>query len=86
MVDEKEIGKVIHYYTKLKVAIIKLKGHLVKGDKIHVLGHTSDFTQKISSIQVNHKDIEKAKKAQSIGLKVKEHAREGDIVYKQVEK
>lgn len=83
---EKGLGKVSHYYTKLKVAIIKLKDGLVSGDKIHVLGATSDFSQKISSMQIKHEKIEKAKKGQTIGLKVKEHAREGDTVYKVVEK
>ena len=86
MTDEKQVGKVIHYYTKLKVAIFKLKDSLVVGDKIHVKGYTSDFTQKVSSMQIKHEKIEKAKKGQTIGLKVKEHVREGDIVYKIVEK
>lgn len=86
MAEEKEIGKVIHYYTNLKVAIIKLKDSLSKGEEIHIQGHTSDFKQKIDSMQIEHKQIEKAKKGQTIGLKVKEHAREGDTVYKVVEK
>lgn len=81
---EKEVGKIIHYYTKLKVAIFKLKDGLTSDDKIHVIGHTSDFTQKAASMQVEHKKIEKAKKGQTIGLKVKEHAREGDVVYKEI--
>ena len=81
---EKEVGKIIHYYTKLKVVIFKLKDGLTSDDKIHIKGHTSDFTQKAASMQVEHKKIEKAKKGQTIGLKVKEHAREGDVVYKVV--
>jgi hypothetical protein len=79
---EKEVGKIIHYYTNLKVAIVKLKDALVAGDDIHIKGHTSDFTQKASSMQVEHKKIGKAKKGQVIGLKVKEHVRETDSVYK----
>ena len=85
MAEEKEIGKVIHYYTSLNVAIIKLKDALATGNEIHIKGHTSDFTQKIESMQIEHKGIERAKKGQTIGLKVKEHAREHDIVYKIVE-
>lgn len=80
--EEKEIGKVIHYYTHLGVAIIKLKDSLKNGDKIHVKGATSDFTQTVNSMQIEHDQIEEAKKGQAIGLKVKEHAREHDIVYK----
>ncbi len=79
---EKEVGKVIHYYTHLGVAIVKMKDSLKKGDKIHIKGATSDFTQTISSMQVEHKDIEEAKKGKTIGLKVKEHAREHDVVFK----
>lgn len=80
--EEKQIGKVIHYYTHLGVAIVKLKDNLKKGDKIHIKGATSDFTQTAGSMQIEHDSIEEAKKGQTIGLKVKEHAREHDIVSK----
>ncbi len=79
--EEKEIGKVTHFYTKLSVAIVKLKDKLKVGDKIHIKGHTSDFTQKVDSMEIEHKAIQEAKKGDVVGLKVKEHAREGDIVY-----
>lgn len=78
---EKEIGEVIHYYGKIKVAIVKLKGALKKGDSIHILGATSDFTQKADSIQFDHAEIEEGKKGKEVGIKVKEHAREGDKVF-----
>lgn len=84
MADEKELGVVSHYYTKLKVAIIKLKDVLNVDDEIHVLGHTSDFKQKVDSMQIEHDKIESAKKGKVIGLKVKKHVREGDTVYKLV--
>lgn len=81
-VAEKEVGKVVHYYTHLKVAIIELKkGALTKGEQVHFKGATSDFSQKVASMQIDHKEVEKAPKGKSIGLKVKEHAREGDVVY-----
>lgn len=78
----KEIGKVAHYYTKIGVAVIELTDALKVGDTIHVKGATSDFTQTVDSMQIEHKNVEEAKKGQSIGLKVPEHAREGDTVYK----
>jgi len=78
---EKEIGKVVHYYTKLGVAAINLTGSLSVGDEIHILGHTSDFTQKVDSMQIDHKSIEKAKKGDSIGMKIKDHARESDNIF-----
>lgn len=78
----KEIGKVMHYYTKIGVAVVELSSALKTGDKIRVKGATSDFTQKVDSMQIEKDKVKEAKKAQSIGLKVVEHAREGDIVYK----
>ncbi len=77
-----EIGKVTHYFTNIGVAVIKLSGDLKVGDKIKVKGATSDFTQDVDSMQIEHDKIEEAKAGQDIGMKVKDHAREGDIVYK----
>ncbi len=78
----KEIGKVTHYFTNIGVAVIELSGDLKEGDKIRIKGATSDFKQKVASMQIEHEKIEKAKAGQSIGMKIKEHAREGDSVYK----
>lgn len=83
---EKEIGVIKHYYTKIGVAVLELtKGALKVGDTIHVKGATSDFTQKIDSMQIETDKIEEAKKGQSIGLKVAENAREHDVVFKVTE-
>jgi len=79
---EKKVGVVTHYFTKIGVAIIKMSGEIKTGDEIHIKGHTSDFTQKVDSMQIDKKPLDVAKKGQSIGLKVKEHARETDEVYK----
>jgi len=81
--NEKEIGRVMHYYTKLGVAAIDLtSGDLKVGDEIHILGHTTDFNQRVDSMQIEHQSISEAKKGDSIGIKVKEHVRENDVVYK----
>jgi len=67
------------------VAVLELtKGDLKVGDTIHVKGATSDFTQKIDSMQIEKTKIEEAKKGQAIGLKVAEHVRQNDVVYKVV--
>lgn len=80
---EQEIGKVTHYFGKLSVAIIHLtEGELKVGDTIHVKGHSSDFTQGVDSIQVEHQSVENAAKGESVGVKVVDHAREHDVVYK----
>lgn len=82
---EKEIGRISHYYTNIGVGIIELTGTLKAGDSIHIKGATTDFTQKVESMQVEHKNVAEAKNGQSIGLKVKEHVRGSDRVYKVAE-
>ena len=79
---EKEIGKIVHFFSKISVGVIELSDDLAVGDTIHIKGATSDFDQPIDSMQVEHENIEKAGKGQAIGLKVNEPVREGDIVYK----
>ena len=76
-----EIGKVTHYFTKIGVAVVELSADLKVGDKIHVKGATTDFVEKVKSMQIEHEKIEKAKKGDSIGLKVKEKVRPNDVVY-----
>ncbi len=86
MAEEKRIGVVTHYFGKITVAIIKIEEEGLKiGDTIHFKGHTSDFTQKVESMELEHKTVPEAKVGDSIGIKVSEHAREGDVVYKVIE-
>lgn len=83
MAEEVEIGHVSHYFGKIQVAAIELtKGELSVGETIHIAGHTSDFTQTIDSMQVDNADVDHATKGQSVGIRVSEHAREGDKVFK----
>jgi putative protease len=85
LADEVLIGRVSHYFGKIQVAAIELTdGDLSTGDTIHVVGHTSDFTQTINSMQIDKVDVSHAEKGQSIGIRVDEHARVGDEVYKAV--
>ena len=77
-----KIGKVVHYYTNLGVGIIELSGTLKVGDKIKIKGATTDFEQAVASMQIEHDKVEEAKKGKSIGLKVKKHVRQNDVVYK----
>ena len=78
----KEIGKATHFFSKISVGVIELSKTLKVGDKIRIKGATTDFEQKIDSMQIEHEKVEKAKAGQSIGLKVKEPVREHDTVYK----
>ncbi|MBI3638468.1 translation elongation factor-like protein [Candidatus Wolfebacteria bacterium] len=81
MAEQKPIGEITHYYGHLGVAIIKFKKEVSIGDMIHFKGPHIDFIQKISSMQFDHKEIEKAKKGQIVGIKVKEKVHESDGVY-----
>jgi translation initiation factor IF-2 len=82
---EERIGIVSHYFSKIGVAAVVLEGELAVGDTIHIKGHTTDFAQKLESIQIENKNIEHAKKGDDVAIKVKEHTREHDIVYKVLE-
>ncbi len=83
---EQEIGKIKHFFGKISVAVIEVtKDSLKVGDTIRVKGATTDFTQKIDSMQIEHEKIEEAKKGKSIGLKTSEPARANDVVFKVTE-
>jgi len=77
-----EVGRVTHYFTKISVAVVELKASLAVGDRILIKGSTTDFEQVVESMQIEHKDVQRAEAGQSIGLKVKERVRENDTVYK----
>ena len=81
MAEEKPIGEITHYYDHIGVAIIKFNKAMKKGETIAIRGAHTDFTQKIDSMQYDHKEINEAKKGQEVGIKVKEKARENDAVY-----
>ena len=82
MVEEK-IGIVEHFFTNVNVAAIRiLNGELKIGDTIHIVGATTDFIQKIDSMQIDRKPVELVKTGDDVGIKVKDRVREHDIVYK----
>ena len=77
------IGAVTHYYSHLSVAIIRLEsGTMRLGDVIHIRGHTTDFNQKVETLEVNHAPVTEVGPNEEFGLKVVEHAREHDAVFK----
>ena len=80
---EKVIGVVTHYFPHVRAAVIKLKASLSVGDKIKIKGHTTDFSQKISSLQMDRVPINTAKKGQEIGLQVDSRVRQHDKVIKE---
>jgi len=81
--NEEAMGTVTHYYSHLNVAVVQInKGKLRTGDTIHVKGHSSDFTQAVESMEYEHQHVDQAAAGQSVGIRVKDHAREHDIVYR----
>ncbi len=82
--EEKLIGEVTHYYGKLGVAIVKFKRDVGVGETVHFKGASTDFSQKIDSLQYDHKAIDTAKKGEEVGVKVKDKVREGDEVFEVV--
>lgn len=80
--EEKLIGKVIHYFTHLGVAGIELTDTLRVGDIIHIRGHTTDFAQRAGSIEINRQPVNEAHAGALVGVLVARRARIGDRVYK----
>lgn len=84
--EEKKVGEIIKFFGKIGVAAIRLsEGSLKVGDKIHIVGHTTDTTQTVDSMQIENQDVQEAGPGADIGIKVKDRAREHDVVYKVVE-
>lgn len=79
---ENIIGKVTHYFPHVRAAVIKLKAPLSVGDNIKIKGHTTDFTENITSMQIDRVSINTAKKGDEIGLLVKSRVRQHDVVIK----
>jgi translation elongation factor EF-Tu-like GTPase len=77
------IGVVTHYYSHLSVATLRLESGTVRvGDVIHIRGHTTDFSQRVESLEVNHAQVAEVGPNDDFGLKLAGHVREHDIVYK----
>ena len=83
---EEQVGVVVKFFAKPSVAAIEVSGGGVKkGDTLRFTGHTTDFTDVVSSMELDNKPIEEAKVGDLIGIKVKDRVREGDKVYSVVE-
>lgn len=81
--EEKKIGIVTHYFGHIGVGIIKIEEEDLKvGDRLHFKGHTSDFQQTVDSMQIEHNQVQEAEVGDLVGIKVAEHVREHDEVFK----
>ena len=81
MATEEKVGTVTDYYSKIGVAAIRLAdGALQVGDTIHVRGHTTDLTQPVESLQVEHQPVQRAERGSQVAVKVRERVRKHDEV------
>ena len=79
---EVEIGKVSDFFARPVVAGIELTAPLKVGDKIHIVGHTTDMEMTIESMQINNVNVTTAKAGDAVGIKLSDRVRKGDTVYK----
>ena len=81
---EELVGEVSHWFGNINVAGIKLSGDLAVGDRIHIVGHTTDLEQEIASMQLDNEDVEQAAAGDEIGIRLNARARPGDDVFKAI--
>lgn len=80
---EQRIGHVTHFFNRLGVAAVEIEhGELHKGDRIHIIGHSTDSEQVVNSMELEHHQIDEAVEGQDVGIKVDDHVHEKDLVYK----
>jgi effector-binding domain-containing protein len=77
-----ELGRVAHYFSHLQVAVLELAKPIHVGDWLHIAGHTTDLVQQVVSLQINHRPVMEAGPDQDVALKVVDHVREHDVIYR----
>ena len=82
MAEGKRIGKVVHYFGKISVAVLELESDLKIGDRVHFEGPHTDFDQEIESMQVEHETVEQGSAGDEVAIKVKERVRTSDTLHK----
>lgn len=83
--SERLIGEITHYFPKVSAAVFVVSdSDLKSGDTVKIVGHTTNFTQQVASMQIDRKPIDVAQKGDEIGLAVRMRVRKKDKVYKQI--
>lgn len=80
---ESAIGTVTHYFGHLSVAAVELTDTLRVGDRIHIVGHTTDLEQTVDSMEVEHAKVESAAAGDDVALAVTDHVREHDRIFRE---
>lgn len=82
---ETKIGHITHYYDRISVAVLSLSDRLNIGDKVYISGHTTDFIQEVTSMEIEHQKVTSVGPGDEVALKVIEPVRKGDAIYKIIE-
>jgi len=77
------IGQISHYFGHLSVAAITLTEPLSVGERIHIKGHTTDLVQTVDSMEIEHAHVQRAAPGQDVALKVADHVREHDLIFRE---
>jgi translation elongation factor EF-1alpha len=77
------IGTVTHYFSHLSVAAVSLTDTLRAGERLHIQGHTTNLVQTVDSMEVEHQKVEEAGPGDDVALKVDDHVREHDRLYRE---
>jgi putative protease len=81
--DEILVGKVTHYFPRIEVGAVEVTGDELRvGDTIRVMGATSNFTQRIHSMEMDHAPVETATTGQLVAIQLAERARVKDLVFR----
>jgi len=80
---EQLIGTVVHFFKGPSVAVVRLTdGELAVGDRVRFHGHTTEFTEQVNSMEVDHKKVERAKVGEEVAIQVTDRARQHDQLFK----
>ena len=85
MSEETHIGSVMRFFAKPSVAAIQIEsGSIAVGDTIRIKGATTDFEQRIESMEIDRASVPSASAGQAVGIKVRDRVRPNDQVFKLV--
>ena len=82
MSEKKKVGEVTHYFSRISVAVLDLSKPLRVGDSVSIAGEITDLQQTVTSMQVDHEDVEEGQPGREVAMKVDRRVRPGDVVYR----
>jgi len=76
------IGKILHFYSQVGVATMKVCSPFKSEEEIVIIGKTTGIIKtKINQLEVKHKPVKSAMKGQEVGIKLPKKVRKNDEVY-----